>query len=218
MTTAAIGGTVSRFRLPRSALLLLSIALFAAAVLYPPLHKHNIFFGPLGRPLAVAAVALLLAVALWGSRWKRVAGLLATALIGQACALELIQAPTWDAYQHYLRWSELAGRPRGLFLIGVLGQTVITLGAGRGLLRPLWRAMVRLLPGPRLLLVAAFLAFAAVAPSQDLWRAVGEAVLIAWVSVVTVLNLMLVAAAVPAGALDAALTWREQHITFPPRP
>ena len=82
----------------------------------------------------------------WRSRWERFSWLMALALLGQACALSLIQAPNFNILQHYLPWSELLTYPRGLLLLGPLAQTIVAAMAAWRYRHTMGIAVRRLVP------------------------------------------------------------------------
>lgn len=135
--------------------------------------------------------------------------LFAVALIGQACALQLIYSPPWGVYHRYLPWKEILSFPHGFFLAGLVAQTIIVAWKSRSMWPEIrrflnahviqWRAWILLL----------FLAFASVKFTWDVSQYVFELVMTAWVSGVSLLTVILFVAAIPArGMKETFCKWR----------
>ena len=80
------------------------IFVFAMALTAPFLRHPDGWLRTPAWGLAVGGISLALVGGTWRTRWQRCAGLFAVALAGQACVLQLIHAPPWCRYQHYLPW------------------------------------------------------------------------------------------------------------------
>lgn len=193
--------TLAPARVWQGGLILLGLILVELALLTPQLHQRNGGFGPAALPIGVGGIALLILGASWASRWQQCAGLMALALVGQASSLELMHSPPYGVYQHYLSWRQIATTPRGLFLLAMLAQTVITISAARLLWPGVSGYLSRLIAVPRMIVFLLLMIFAGVIFSRDPFRYGGELMLAGWIYSISALNLILVAAAIPADPL-----------------
>lgn len=194
------------------ALALLGLAIIGLALFAPQLRRPDGCLDPIVRPIGIAGLSLMILAAGLGTAWQRCAGLLALALVGQACALEMIFAPPYNILQRYLPWKQLLASGKCIFLIGLLAQTVITVRAARALLPAMLGCLSRALSLQRLLFLLAIMGFAGANFSRDPARYAGELVLAGWAISVNLLNLVLVAAAVPGDALRKAFRWAEREL------
>jgi len=180
-------------------------AILVTALLAPALRRASDgSLLPLGWTAAVAGIAVALLGTVLGTRWQRCGALAALALVGQASALALIDAPNYGVLQHFAPWAELLSTPRGLLLMAPVAQTAVVatiLGRRRAAFRT-WFG--RLFSLPQALGLAALIVLASANGSFDIARYAGELALAVWLVLVNGLNLILVAAAVPSDALEAA--------------
>jgi hypothetical protein len=147
----------------------------------------------------------------WRSGWQRFSWFMALALLGQACALNMIQAPNYNILQHYLPWPELLTYPRVLLLLGPLAQTIIVAWSAWRYHHTVGTAMRRLVSRFQGLILAGILMFGAANGSFDLLQFSTEIVLALWILTVNAANLFLAAAAVPQDALNATAKWLQQR-------
>jgi len=197
------------------------MALWAAATRWDSLPS-TLDYDPTVLPIAVSGAALMALALAWKSPWRRMTALLGLAVAGQASALQLIEAPRYAVYQHYLPWGRLLEAPTLVLSILAIQAIVCIVLAARA-----WpaasthaRSVARSLleSGPRGLLltlgVLGVLAFAIVVPTQSLARAVGEFAFAAWVMLIGLLNLLLVAQAAPSEPLARAVQRLGHHVTL----
>lgn len=194
-------------------LLLLAVALVVAALLVPELRRDDGSLLPLAWTCVICALAFAVIVLAQGTRWQRSAAFLSLALVGQACALALINAPNYGVIQHYLPWRELLMSPVGLFLIGPVVQTGVVLHEALE-----WRkgqtSFPRLLTTWQMLILAAVVVMVAAYPTWDFAGYLVELGLALWIIIVNAGNLILVAANLPVDALEA-WSQRIQSVTEP---
>ena len=179
-------------------------------------------YDPTVLPMLVSGAALLALALMWKSPWRSMTALVGLAAAGQASALQLIDAPRYAIYQHYVPWSRLLEAPTLVLGILTIQAIVCIVLAVRT-----WptvsthaRSVARSLlgSGPRGLLltlgVLGLLAFAIVVPTESAARAVGEFALAAWVILIGLLNLLLVAGVAPAEPLRRTVAWLDHHVTL----
>lgn len=195
------------------------LLIFGLILLSPSLRRADGWLLPLGWSLIVGAIALTLFTASWGTRWRRCASLLALALAGQACALQLIDAPPYSVYQRYLSWNqqEFSWVQMGdafhlLPLLGLLAQTVIVISLSRALWATVKGHVPTLMTLRKSVLYLSFLVFISVLVSQNVLRYSAELVITVWVALISGMNLALVAAAVPAEFLERIIEWLKQRV------
>jgi hypothetical protein len=180
----------------------------ALALVVPELRRPDGWPLPLAWTVVMAGVALLLAGVAWRTPWQRCAALFALALVGHAAALVMVDVPNYNVLQHYRTWQELLTSAAGLSLAVLFGQSLVGLVVLRRLVGALsQRTLLRPLLGPRGVLLAGILVFSAANLSREPVRYVGEVVLAVWVLAANGLNLALVAATVPSGALERGEAW-----------
>jgi hypothetical protein len=155
---------------------LLAVLAIAWAALDPRLRDvEGIPTGAICLPISLAAALATLGAA-WRSSWRRAALWFALALVGQAAALQMIDAGTRLHYQHYRPLGWLAAhRPWLLVLAGF--QTAAVVAGWRGRWGPAWRWLRRNFRWWQLGGVAAVFALTAAA----LWVMVAAA-LLSWFS------------------------------------
>lgn len=169
--------------------------------------------------LVWAAGAALVIVALAArTMWQRSALFAALAILGQAAALQLIEAPPHAAFQHFVGWGALlddAARVPALLLLAA--QTGVVLVIGRQVLTDLGGALGRgRLVGPyAALTIAGVWLFAAAVPTRDVVAFAGEIVFVMWVGALSLLTLMLAARAAPRAGLTAVGRWLSRRTTLP---
>jgi hypothetical protein len=173
----------------------------ALALAAPALRRPDGSLLPLAWTVTVGGLCLVLVAASSGTRWRRCAGLLALALMGQACALGLVDAPPYAVLQHYAPWSALVTPPRSFLLLGLVIQTAIVFWSGRGLAGRTEARVLAVFPVGTTIVVLAVLGFAAAVFSREPLLYAGEVALAGWVFLVNALNLILLAAALPADVL-----------------
>lgn len=164
-----------------------------------------------GLPLA-ASLALLIVG--WGitSRWRIFSGWLALALVGQAAALQLIDAGIFMRYQHLKPPAQmLADAP--LALVVVLLQTIVVasglLVRGPGMVS--WRrGHFRLW---HILALGLLLVVASAAPSRDLRAYAIELGMASFLALLNLATVVLTALALPAGAASALAERGEVWLT-----
>jgi dolichyl-phosphate-mannose-protein mannosyltransferase len=162
--------------------------------------------GTAGWAWMVAGLSLAIAGAGWRTRWQAPAGWLALALAGQACALQLIDAPPFDVYQHYHPWRAMLGRPWVFLLAASAVQTLIVVRGVRPY-RESFREHAARVPVRHRMMLLAFLGFAAALGSEKVAQYGAELTLTAWLSIVGLLNVFLVAASLPSDAVGRTATW-----------
>lgn len=191
-------------RAARAALVVAGAAVAAVTAIHPAFRRA--VDGSL-LPAAAVAWGVALGLALLGlcagTRWARAGAWLGLAVVGQAAALALIDAPAYNVLEHYAAWTELLRSPRALLLAVVAAQSLVVSFAVPGF----WR---RLDPaghgigGARLALALLVLLAASANGSFDPGRYAGELALAGWLLVVNLLNVALAADALPADSMRAA--------------
>ncbi len=183
------------------------IFVFAMALAAPFLRHSDGWLRTPAWALAVGGISLALVGGTWRTRWQRCGGLFALALTGQACVLQLIYSPPWCRYQHYLSWEMMLTSRWGFLLLGLLGQTVVTVWVARHMWPVIKECILRLLTIRQALVLLGVLGFATALFSENVPQYAVELTLTVWVSVISALNLFLVAVVVPPDALDKAAGW-----------
>ena len=151
-------------------------------------------------PLAVAASALAAGLTA-GTEWARSGRWLALVLIGQAAALQLVDAGNMLGYQHYPAPEELATRENLAAVVVLAVQAVVVLAAGGPRLYGWLQTVVRGLGAWRVGIVAAAFVLSSAALSAEPLVYGSELVLATAVQVVMLGTVALAVAALPAAGL-----------------
>jgi hypothetical protein len=144
----------------------------------------------------------------------RASALFALAIVGQGCALQLIDVRPYAVFQHYQPWEWLLGAPPAVW--GVLAQTVIVVALAwrtRARLRAAWAGVV---PVRAWLVVAVLGGFSLAVPSVSVARYFGEVVLAGSLAIVAALNLVLAVLALPDATLERLPSWADARVTLRP--
>ena len=168
-------------------------------------------------PLAAVGTGLLIVGLTWPTQWRKVSLLFMLLLVGQASALQLINAPPYAIYQHYSSWSELS--KRGPWPVLLLFQAVMCLSLALRLVRFSsfnFRTVLRRLGYMRVAIVVIVIAFMAAVPTISLGRYVGETLFSILVSLIAFLNLLLIAAHAPSDGLRQVDEWIGQRVRCAP--
>lgn len=132
------------------------------------------------------------------------AGLIVTAFVGHACALQLLYVIPWDVYQQYLPWRDILGSAKGIPLLGIAAQTVIVVVLGRHILSVPIGFFRPLLGSVKTWMMAGFFLFASVKLTKDVAQYLFELVMVVWVSGINLLNIVLIVASLPTGFIQRA--------------
>jgi hypothetical protein len=203
-------------RFPRLALWAFAVASFAWGCLDPRFRDSEGFLtGAFCLPLALSAALALLGIAAFG-RSRGFALWLALALLGQAAALQLVDAGPLVGYQHLKPWNRLPVETPFLVLaILALQAGLVTLG-----LRARWPA-IRAWLGRAFRswqLVGAGLVFVLSSAAVSRWipHYSQELVLATWLQAVNLVNILLAAWALPGEALEGFGRRFEALVSDPP--
>jgi 4-amino-4-deoxy-L-arabinose transferase-like glycosyltransferase len=179
---------------------LLAVLAIAWAALDPRLRDvEGIPTGAICLPISLAA-ALATVGAAWRSSWRRAALWFALALVGQAAALQMIDAGTRLHYQHYRPVGWLAAhRPWLLLFVGF--QTAAVAAGWRGRWGPAWRWLRRNFRWWQLGGVAAVFALTAATVSEDVRFYAAELAFAAFLQTVNLGNIVLAGWSMPGQAL-----------------
>ena len=195
------------------------LLIFAMVLLSPSLRRADGWLLPIAWSLLVGAVSLTLLIGAWATRWQRCASLLALALAGQACALQLIDAPPYSVYQRYFSWnqnefawSQMIDLFHLLPLLGLVVQSIIVIRLSQALWPTVKEKVPNLLTRRRTILCLFLLMFISVLFSTNILRYSAELVMTGWVALISALNLALVATAVPADSLEKIIEWLKSRI------
>lgn len=168
--------------------------------------------------MACLPLAAAVALAVWGwairGRWGRCGGWFALALIGQAVALQLIEAGNLVRYQHYKPLDRLLTDTPPLVLLGLVAQTAwIVVGLG-----PRWREMRAWLgqhfTAWQLVALSGVFVLASAPVARDVPFYLWTVAFATFVQAVNLANLVLVVSAAPSGAL-ATLERRVRAVLDP---
>jgi hypothetical protein len=160
---------------------------------------------------AAAGTALCIFGSSIGRLWFKAALWLISAIAGHAVMLQLIDAGRSIHYQHY---SPLT-RPGHSFLLGFVALQTILVAVGlKAVLPPVWTWMRRHLGFWPMLAAGAVFFLSSAAVSREIPSYVAEACFAAFLQLVNLANIVLVAANLPAGTLASLRLWADKW--FPP--
>lgn len=115
---------------------------------------------------------------------------------GQLAALRLIDVQPYGVFQHYVPWSGLRETPVALAVLIVQTIACLWLSVSRGALSAM-ASVPRFLGPLRTTLILAVTGFSLAIPTGSVARSLGEVLLAAWIALVALLNLVLVALVLP---------------------
>ena len=141
--------------------------------------------------------------------------LIALAILGHGCALQLIDVRPYAAYQHYPTWRSLLSHPPAA-VWGVVVQTIIVAWLSWRDRARLGSAVLGALPARVWIVFAAFTAFSLAVPTGTFTRYLGETLLAGLIALVAALNLALAAVMVPDAWLARAGSWAGERVTLEP--
>ena len=153
---------------------------------------------PVGWAIVLIGLALSATAAAWRTRWQNCIALLALAIVGQACALQLINAPPYGVYQRFFLLHELLLPARLIFLLGLVLQTAIVIWSSRTLWPGLKDRVLELLTGWQIIAFGGMFLVSAVLLAKDPGHYLLELALTTWIYTINALNLVAVAARIPA--------------------
>jgi 4-amino-4-deoxy-L-arabinose transferase-like glycosyltransferase len=155
-------------------------------------------------PLSIAVALFLLGVFL---RQRAFASWLALALIGQAVALQLIEAGKGVRYQHYKPFDRLLAETHPLLLLFLLAQTVLVLSAFHSRWPQVRAWLGRSFKPWQLVGIGLTFSLFSATVSHDIARYLGELVWAAFIQAINLLTIVLVVWHIPEGT---RATWRER--------
>lgn len=196
--------------------LLAAVAAWTVAFLVAPAATPDVEHEPLIGVLFTAGAALLAFSACVRGKLLRFGALSGLVAIGQAAALEWIEAPRYAVYQHYVPWSELLRGGSFTVIAGLLLlQLLVCAALAYGERAKLARLLREIGPWRGALLLGAF-AFSAAVPTESIARALGEISLSLLVTLVSALNLLLAVLAAPDDALERGFATLSARISLTP--
>ena len=140
-------------------------------------------------------------------------GLGLLALVGHAAAFQLIDVRPYAAYQHYVPWRVIAtGRPWGAWVL--LAQTMVVATLFWRVRHSLRATIVAWPSVPRTLLMLALAGFSLAVPTESVARFFGEVALAGGIALVSLLNLVLVALALPETVATRVAGWLDARVTL----
>jgi len=159
------------------------------------------------RPLSQVYISVVLCSENTG--WWQCVGLFALALIGQVSVLNLISSPPWGVYHRYLPWREVLEAGKGLPLIILLMQTGVVLWAAHAIVPGIKGFLRRYAMRPKVCILILILAFVSVKFTADVPQYIFELVMVSWVSLMSLLTLILFALTVPEDSMEKVrCRWR----------
>ena len=171
-------------------------------------------YSPRVIPMVAGGIGIILVGLAWDSSWRKAALLLLLFLVSQASALQLIDAPRYAVYQHYLAWRDLgtAGPWIWVIIVQIILCFSLSLRFAAAGLQGIWKRT----GAWRLSLIVAGVAFMAAVPTVGPERYAGETLLSLLISSAGVLNLVLIAIHVSASGLERIDTWLSGRLRLAP--
>jgi hypothetical protein len=165
-------------------------------------------------PMVASGLGIVCVGWAWHSSWRKAALLLLLLLVGQASALQLIDAPRYAVYQHYQAWRDLGAAGPWIWVLTfqlVLCLSLLLRSAGWVFRKIRNRAGVW-----RLAIMVAVVVFMAAVPTVGFGRYLGETLLAVLVMSAGLLNLVLIAIHVPAGGMERVDDWLSERLRLAP--
>lgn len=203
-------------RLWQGGLALAGLGALWTAVARAGLGPPDLWYDPVVLPPGATGAALLLLTAAWRSAWRASAALFGLAVVGQASMLQMIDAPRYAIYQHFIPWHAVPEASPYPVVVLILQACICVFLVVRAW-PSLKRTAFRILRPWQVIVLAAFLAFAIMVPTESASRAAGELGFAAWMALVALANLALIARAAPADSMRRTAAWIQQRVTFDSR-
>jgi hypothetical protein len=166
-------------------------------------------------PLSVGVGLIILGCTIT-TRWKKFAFWLTLALVGQAVALQLIDAGPYMRYQHYKPFSRLINETHPLLLMYLALQTAIVLAGLKIRWRKIRAWLSRSFKPWKLVLVTLVFFLTSATVSREIPVYVTELLFAAFIQTVNLINVVLMAWASPAETVDS-LRYRLEGFFGPSR-
>ena len=146
---------------------------------------------------------------------SRPLALFGLAIVGQACALQLIDVRPYATFQHYLPWQELWRQERAACL-GVAVQTMVV-----AVLAWRWRARLADVAGGLMsirawVVVLGVAGFSLAVPTVSVSRFVGEVLLAGALALIAAVNLLLGVLAMSDRSISRVVAWADARVTLRP--
>jgi hypothetical protein len=135
-------------------------------------------------------------------------------IVGQACALALIDVRPYAVFQHYYPWTWIAGGHTAAIWGVVLQASVVCALAIRQ--RAYIRRSLAGIWSWRAAVVVGLIGFSLVVPAESVSRVAGELLLAGALALIAALNLVLIGLLLPAQTLSAAADWVNARMTLGP--
>jgi len=188
-------------------------AFVVTALVLPDWQYPELGYRQASIPLAAGGLGLLLLGAAWTGRWRRSAALFLLLLLGEAASLQLVDAPRYAVYQHYVPWSEMDSRALWLAVVLVQAVVSVTLLVSARRSRCAGPSGVVCLTS---LFVFGAIAFSAAVPTVGLSRYLGETLLSLGVMAAALANVVLIAVYAPSESLLDVDRWLSERIPLAP--
>ena len=190
---------VARGRWPRAATVVTAAALVLAALFAPPFRTEGHLSGLACLPLAAAAAVVVIGFAL-GTTWLRAARWFALSILGQAVALQYVNAGNLVGHQHYPTLSYDSIAAHGAELAFFLLQAVIVVAALRSRLTN-WPGVVQRLGAVRVALASGAFILTSTALSRSVGVYAGELLVASLLQALNLATVALAVASLPPAAL-----------------
>lgn len=151
-------------------------------------------------PIA-AGLSLIVMTATFSTRWQRAAFWFSIAILGQAAALQLVNAGYQLRYQHYKPLGELLQYPNVLYLAAIGVQLILVAGAMRELLPAIVRWVRENLRLWQVIVLTLCFFLPTTTVSADLSIYFSELVLASALQLLNLATIVIFANAIPAGSL-----------------
>lgn len=193
---------------------LAGIGSLVSAVLAVDWTYPELGYAPAAIPLAAAGVGLFALGAAWDTSWRAASASFLLLLVGQASALQLVDAPRYAVYQHYVSWAQLPTMWPWLLMVCLQASV-----SAYFLLRAWRRGGHPALQQPRrfaLLIALALVAFGSAIPTVGASRFAGEILLSLLVAFAALANVILLAVDAPADGLARVDAWVSARLPLAP--
>jgi hypothetical protein len=144
-------------------------------------------------------------------------GLLILAVIGHACALQLIEVKPYAVFQHYRPWDWMVSG-QSFAVWAVAAQAIIVAAVAWRVRASLRAAAGQTLSARGWLVVVALAGFSLAVPMLSVSRFLGELIFAGAVALVAALDLGLAALVIPGPLMSRAVAWVEARLTLRPGP
>lgn len=192
--------------------LFLGLLMAIAPLCLPHLKRPDGWLVPHSLPIVLGGLSLFLLGITRNTVWQKFMGLFSLALMGQACALQLIDSPPYGIYQRYLAIPMIASY-RGVFFLGLIGQTLIVIFLIYKFRDIAKEYLKNILTAKQIIIFLFIMFFGGTLCSFSILGYGKQLFFTAWIHIINMLNIALLVSALPKQVIEKILEWKRVNFS-----